>query len=76
LSGRHLGKRIVVVAHGGVIGSAIAQLNGEDANDWRRFLVHNCSITHVEFDANGVHALHRWNDIAHLEPAPGSGGSR
>lgn len=74
LLARHHRERIVVVAHGGVIGSAVAQLNGEDANDWQRFQVGNCSITHLELDGHTMRALHCWNDVAHLEVNAEAGG--
>ena len=76
VAGRHGSERVVVVAHGGVIGSAVAQLNGGDPNDWERFQVHNCSITHLEFDGHQVRAVHCWNDITHLEPNREVGGDR
>ena len=60
------GQRLVVVAHGGVIASLIAQVLGEDPNDWRRYTIDNCSVTHLEFATSGAIA-HLLNDVVHLE---------
>lgn len=60
------GRRIVVVAHGGVISSAVAQMLGHDPNDWRKFTVDNCSVTHIELATSGPVA-HVVNDVVHLE---------
>ncbi len=60
------GQRIVVVAHGGVISSAVAQMLGHDPNDWRKFTVDNCSVTHIELATSGSIA-HVVNDVVHLE---------
>lgn len=62
----HQGRRIVVVAHGGVISSAIAQMLGENPLDWRRYQVANCSVTHVELATTGP-ITHLLNDVVHLE---------
>lgn len=63
---RHQGHRLVVVAHGGVISSAVAQMLGHDPNDWRKFTVDNCSVTHIELATSGSIA-HVVNDVVHLE---------
>ena len=62
----HQGERIVVVAHGGVISSVVAQMLGEDPTDWRKYHVDNCSVTHVELATTGPIA-HLFNDVVHLE---------
>ena len=62
----HVGERLLIVAHGGVIGSIVAQLLGENPNDWRRFTFHNCSVTHLELATTGPVA-HLLNDVIHLE---------
>jgi broad specificity phosphatase PhoE len=62
----HAGQRVVVVAHGGVIGSIVAQILQGDPNDWRRYPVANCSITHLEFHVHGPVAR-LLNDTVHLE---------
>jgi broad specificity phosphatase PhoE len=62
----HAGERLLIVAHGGVIGSLLAQIHGENPNDWRRYTIDNCSVTHIELATNGPIA-HLLNDVVHLE---------
>lgn len=62
----HVGERVIVVAHGGVIASAVAQMRGEDPTDWRKYHVSNCSVTHVELATSGP-ITHLFNDVVHLE---------
>lgn len=62
----HTGERILVVAHGGVISSLVAQIVGGDPNDWRRYRIDNCSVTHIELATAGP-VTHLMNDIVHLE---------
>lgn len=62
----HAGQRIIVVAHGGVIGSSVIQLTRDLNADWRKMLVGNCSLTSLEVDTEGLGALRWWNDMAHL----------
>ena len=62
----HQGRRIAVVCHGGVITSLIAQLDGGSPNDYDRYPVANCSVTHLEVHTHGTTA-HRLNDFAHLD---------
>ena len=61
----HAGERLVVVAHGGVIASLVAQVLGDDPNDWRRYTIDNCSVTHLELATSGPIA-HLLNDVVHL----------
>jgi 2,3-bisphosphoglycerate-dependent phosphoglycerate mutase len=67
LAERSAGSRLVVVAHGGVIASAVAQFTDGDPNDWSKFLVHNCSITRLELGGQLPARLACWDDIAHLD---------
>jgi 2,3-bisphosphoglycerate-dependent phosphoglycerate mutase len=60
------GGRVLLVAHGGVISSIVAQSLGHDPNDWLRYHVSNCSITHLELHTDGPIA-HVLNDTVHLE---------
>ena len=62
----HTGKRIVVVAHGGVIASIFTQFTGGNPNDWANYLVHNCSITRLEVDGQPPARLVCWDETAHL----------
>ncbi len=67
LIAKHRGGRLIIVSHGGVIGSGIAQLTNGNANDWQRYMVRNCSITRVELHAPGNVEIHCWDDISHLD---------
>lgn len=60
------GKRVVVVAHGGVIGSFLAQIEGGSPNDWQRNPIANCSLTHLHVTPDHT-AVHLFNDAVHLE---------
>jgi broad specificity phosphatase PhoE len=62
----HLGKRVIVVAHGGVIAAATALMLGEQPGDWRRYSIANCSVTHFEMATTGPVA-HMISDTVHLE---------
>jgi hypothetical protein len=43
----------------------VAQILGDDPNDWRRYSIDNCSVTHLELATAGPIA-HLLNDIVHL----------
>jgi broad specificity phosphatase PhoE len=60
------GQRLVIVAHGGVISSLVAQILGDNPNNWRKYPVANCSVTHIEFATRGPVAR-LLNDVVHLE---------
>lgn len=62
----HTGERLLIVAHGGVIGSAVSQILGENPNNWQRYAVDNCSVTHIELATSGPIA-HLVGDAVHLE---------
>lgn len=64
------GKRVVIVYHGGVISSALAHLLTGNPHDWQRYVVMNCSMSHVEVPASGSPVLRCWNDTAHLTFPP------
>lgn len=55
----------IVVTHGGVLGSLVSQLLGTPPNDWSRYQIRNCSVTHLEVRPHGS-ILHRLNDVSHL----------
>lgn len=59
-------ERLVVVAHEGVIASAVSQLLGRDPNDWTRNRLENCSITRLEVNGTSVAQVICWNDTLHL----------
>ncbi len=60
----------VVVAHGGVISSFLAQVHGLTQNDWRTFQIRNCSVTHLEITP-GHTRLFTLNSVDHLTPTNG-----
>lgn len=62
----HIGERLVVVAHEGVIISAVTQLTGDDPNDWTKYSLGNCSITRMETNGAGLAEITCWNDVLHL----------
>lgn len=63
---RHLDSSLALVAHGGVITSIVAQLDGGSPNDYETYQIANCSVTHIEVTQHGSH-LHLVNDITHLD---------
>lgn len=66
------GQSVIVVAHGGVLGSLAAQIHGTSPNDWQAFNFHNCSLTHFSLCAEGVDVV-MINDVAHLAELVESG---
>jgi len=63
----HSEQRLAVVAHEGVITSAVTQLTGADPNDWTKYRLANCSITTVVMNGHETYEVTCWNDVAHLE---------
>lgn len=61
----HHDHTVVAVAHGGVFGSLLAQIQGNHPNDWRFYEIRNCSITHLEVSVDDT-AVHLMNDVEHL----------
>jgi broad specificity phosphatase PhoE len=66
LAARYPAHTSVIVTHGGFLGSVAAQLMGTPPNDWARFQIRNCSITHLEVTTRSS-TFHRFNDDAHLD---------
>lgn len=64
--GVHAGERLVIVAHEGVIVSAVTQMAGGDPNDWTKYRLGNCSITRLEMNGAGAPMITCWNDVLHL----------
>lgn len=62
----HIGGRLLIVAHEGVIMSAVTQMTGENPNDWTKFRLDNCSITRVERNEAKFAKITSWNDTLHL----------
>lgn len=63
---RYERQHVAVVCHGGVIGSLFAQIEGGSPNDFARYAVANCSITHLVVTPDHTR-VHLWNEIGHLE---------
>lgn len=62
---QHPHRRVLVVAHGGVIGALMAMLREESPNDPAIYGLRNCSITHLEVTSDHT-VVHRYNDVEHL----------
>jgi broad specificity phosphatase PhoE len=59
-------QRTVVVAHLVVIATAVAHLTTGDPNDVVRYLVRNCSITHLELNSKDDATVRCLDDVSHL----------
>jgi broad specificity phosphatase PhoE len=57
---------VIVVAHGGVLGSLLAQVEGNSPNNWLAYQLANCGLTHVDFRARHT-VIHFMNDCVHLD---------
>jgi broad specificity phosphatase PhoE len=57
---------VIVVAHGGVLGSFLAQVEGNPPNNWQAYQLANCGLSHIDFRAQHT-AVHFKNDCDHLE---------
>jgi broad specificity phosphatase PhoE len=66
LASRHVGQTAVVVTHGGVLTSFLAQAQQLSAEQWMKTRFINCSLTSVEFVRMGVY-FHAVNDHSHLD---------
>lgn len=62
----YVSRTVVVVAHGGVIGSYLAQIHGISPNDWEAYHLGNCSLTHLHVTPDHT-VVHRINDQTHLD---------
>lgn len=61
----HRGQDVAVVCHGGVIGAFLSHIDGGLVNDWKKYSVHNCSITHIVMTGAFASIVCR-DDYAHL----------
>lgn len=57
--------RVIVVAHGGVIGAFLASIVGRSPNDPAIYDLMNCSLTHLQVTVDHT-VLHLRNDVRHL----------
>ena len=62
---RHPGDHVIVVAHGGVLGIALAYFMTGNTERWRDYVLANCSISRLTVQGNDV-TLHAVNDVSHL----------
>jgi broad specificity phosphatase PhoE len=62
---RHPGEHVIVVAHGGVLGIALAYYMTGNTERWSDYVLANCSISRLTVREDGV-TLHVVNDVAHL----------
>jgi broad specificity phosphatase PhoE len=68
IAGRHPGKPVGVVTHGGLIATLLTLLHGESAANWRKWVVPNASLTEIVWDATTQSgSLLRHGDASHLE---------
>lgn len=65
----HPDKRVVVVTHGGVIGSFVARLVEDHPTSFFPWLVHNASISTFRIDSRGVRVT-AWDQRQHLDGLP------
>jgi broad specificity phosphatase PhoE len=61
----HRGETVAVVSHGGVISSFLAHHFEGNPAAWRRYQLHNCSVTEVTGVGDTIEVL-QWNQIDHL----------
>lgn len=62
----HPDSRVVVVTHGGVIGSFVARMASETATSFFPYLVGNCSISTFSVTSSGTTCI-AWNQRDHLD---------
>lgn len=67
ITSRNGDSRVVVVAHLVVIATALAHLTSGDPHDVVKYLVRNCSITHLELNGRTMASIHSLDDTSHLE---------
>lgn len=68
LAERYRGHHVIVVTHGGVIGSYYAQIDGRNPNDFTTYHFDNCGVTRVEV-VDGQELVLEVNLTAHLPEA-------
>lgn len=62
----YVDKSVAVVCHGGVISSVLSYLEDGPRNDFERYRIANCSITHMSVRPDET-VIHAWNDFSHLD---------
>jgi broad specificity phosphatase PhoE len=66
LAVRFSGQTAVAVSHNGVLGSYLAQVQGNSPDNWQAFRIANCALTSVEIGPEGA-TLHLLNSCDHLD---------
>jgi 2,3-bisphosphoglycerate-dependent phosphoglycerate mutase len=66
---KHPGQTVAVVAHGGVLGTYLANLLHSSPAMWRNYMLHNCSLTELDLHIEGTATLVVCNDTTHLPSA-------
>jgi 2,3-bisphosphoglycerate-dependent phosphoglycerate mutase len=66
IAGKHPGKKIGVVTHGGFLGAIFRYILKIPLEAERNFLLLNCSVNRLEKTKNGWNLV-SWGDIAHLD---------
>jgi broad specificity phosphatase PhoE len=68
IAGRHPGRPVGIVTHGGLIATLLTVLHAESAANWRKWVVPNASLTEIVWDAaTQSGSLLRHGDASHLE---------
>ena len=62
----YTGKTAVVVSHNGVLGSFLAQIQGDSPDNWQAFRIANCSLTSIEVTPEGTR-IDLLSDASHLD---------
>lgn len=62
----HLGERIAIIAHGGILKASLIHLFGWDMNMYHKFFLGNTSITKLVFKKNDSPILATLNNTSHL----------
>ncbi len=62
---KHAHEQVAVVGHGGAMATLLSMLIDQDGSRWRDYLMHNASLTKLEFDPTPK--LIFFSDIAHLD---------
>ena len=60
------GRTVAVVAHGGVLGAYVADLQSGEPHLWRQYVPKNCAITEVVVE-DGAATLTCFDEVGHLE---------
>ena len=60
------GRTVAVVAHGGVLGAYVSDLQSGEPHLWRQFVPRNCSVTEVVVE-DGATTLACFDEVRHLE---------